>query len=100
MEFVQKSIILTLKSFQVAPSFLYAPDPKINLSFDFMFHVSTVVDRGQPGLINSSDLTSTPINLSIIQPGDYLHETNIASIVTGSYKFNSHVCVNSSILII
>ena len=87
------------KSFQVAPSFLYAPDPKINLSFDFSIsHVSTVVDRGQPGLMNSSDLTSTPINLSIIQPGDYLHETNIASIVTGSYKFNSHVCVNSSYL--
>ena len=34
----------------------------------------------------------------VTQPGDYLKETDIASIITFSYKFNAHISLNSSYL--
>lgn len=87
------------KSFQIAPSFSYTPTSKLNLNIDFSLSNShTVVDRGQPGINNDPHLNSTPISLMVTQPGDYLHETDIASIFTLSYKFNSHVSLNGSYL--
>lgn len=86
------------KSFQLAPSFSYTPNSKLSLNFDFSFsHTNTIVDRGVPGKHNG-DLFSTPITLMIAQPGDYLRETDIGSIITFSYKFNPHFSINSSYL--
>ena len=71
----------------------------MSLNLDLSFsHTNTVADRGQPGLQNNPDLKSTPIRLTVSQPGDYLRETDIASIITFSYKFNEHISFNSSYL--
>jgi iron complex outermembrane recepter protein len=83
------------KSYQIAPSFTYVPSDKIKVNFDFsVSHINTVLDRGQPGLDDNNNLQATPVNLSLSQPGNYLKETDIASILTFAYKINNRLSFN------
>lgn len=85
------------KSFQLAPSFSIIPNNKLQLNIDLsLSHTNTIADRGQPGILNDKTLVNTPVSLSVTQPGDYLKETNIASVISFSYKFNSHVSFSSA----
>jgi iron complex outermembrane receptor protein len=86
-------------SFEVAPSLTFIPNDKLQINIDFSLStIHTVLDWGQPGLENDNNLKATPISLSVSQPGDYLRETDIASIATLSYKFNDHFSFNSGFL--
>jgi len=83
------------KSYEIAPSLTFIPNDRIQVNIDFSIsHINTVLDRGQPGLDSNSNLKATPIRLSVSQPGDYLHETDIASTVTFSYKINKNLSFN------
>lgn len=87
------------KSFTAAPSVSFIPNDKLQLNLDITFtNNHTIADRGQPGLENNFTLNATPINLNITQPGDYLKETNLASILSLSYKINDHITFNSAYL--
>ena len=87
------------KAYQVAPSLSYQPNSKISLNIDFSFsHTNSIVNRGQPGLENSTDLLATPINLSLTQLGDHLHEDDLATDVLFQYKINPHITFNSGYL--
>jgi iron complex outermembrane receptor protein len=86
---------INANSYQVAPSFTFVPNDKIKVNFDFsVSHINTVLDRGQPGLDNDDNLQATPIKLSLSQPGNYLKETDIASILTFAYKINNYLSFN------
>lgn len=88
-----------LKSFQVAPSLTYVPNKKLQINVDVSFASSnTVVDRGQPGKEDSDNLLSTPIHLSLIQPSDYLKETNFSAVLSATYQFNKNLSFNTSLL--
>ncbi|HVV54120.1 MAG TPA: TonB-dependent siderophore receptor [Mucilaginibacter sp.] len=77
-------------TYMFAPAFSFDPNDKLSLNANFsVSHISTVLDRGQPGLENDHNLLSTPVSLSVIQPGDYLHETDIASIVSLNYRISA-----------
>jgi iron complex outermembrane recepter protein len=83
------------KSYQVAPSFTFIPNDKIKINFDFsLSHIHTVLDRGQPGLDGDDDLKATPVKLSLSQPGNYLKETDIASILSFTYKISNRLSFN------
>jgi iron complex outermembrane recepter protein len=83
------------KSWQVAPSLTFAPNDKIKVNVDFSIsHIRTVLDNGQPGLDSNNNLKATPTSLSMSQPGNYLKETDIASILTFSYKINKRLSFN------
>ena len=87
------------KSYELAPSVSFIPNEKIQLNVDFsLSHINTILDRGQPGFQNDFTLKSTPINLIASQPGDYLHETDVATNVLFSYKINKHINFNSGYL--
>jgi iron complex outermembrane recepter protein len=87
------------KSYQVAPSLTFIPNDKIRVNVDFsLSHINTVLNAGQPGYDSNSNLKATPIRLSVAQPGDYLHETDYASIVTFSWKINKQLSFNSGYL--
>jgi iron complex outermembrane receptor protein len=87
------------KSYQLAPSFTFIPSDKFKINVDIsLSHINTILDRGQPGFLNDTLLQSTPINLSVTQPGDYLQETDIASVVTGSYKITKNLNFNTGFL--
>ncbi len=87
------------KSFELAPSLSYIPNDRLRLNFDFSYsHTNSVLDRGQPGFDNDPSLTNTPISLSLTQPGDYLHETDIASILTASYRISKNLSFTSGYL--
>ena len=87
------------RAYELAPSLTFIPNDKIQINVDFsLSHINTILDRGQPGFLNDNNLKSTPINLSVTQPGDYLHEIDLASIITLSYKINKHVSFNSGYL--
>ena len=87
------------KSYQVAPSLSFIPNDKIQVNFDFsVSHANTILNRGQPGLDSDANLKATPINLSVSQPGDYLKETDIASILSFSNKINKKLSYNLGFL--
>jgi len=87
------------KSYQLAPSFSFIPNDRLKVNVDFsLSHVNTVLDRGQPGLLNDATLKSTPIQLSVSQPGDFLRETDFALITTASYKINKKLTFNAGFL--
>jgi iron complex outermembrane receptor protein len=54
-------------------------------------HTNTVLDRGQPGFDGDNNLLATPISFTLIQPGDYLHETDLAAISSFTYKISKNV---------
>jgi iron complex outermembrane receptor protein len=85
------------KSFQLAPSFSYIPNNKLRINFDASIsNTHSIADRGQPGLEDDKTLNATPSSLMINQPGDYLNETNISSILSLSYKLNEQITFNSA----
>ncbi len=87
------------KSFELAPSVSYIPDDKIKLNIDLSIsHINTILDRGQPGFMDDQTLRSTPVSFSVTQPGDYLHETDIASNATLYYKITKNLTFNSGYL--
>ena len=87
------------KAYQVAPSFSFIPNERLSLNLDFsLSHINTILDRGQPGILGDANLLSTPIKLNVTQPGDYLHETDIASIASFSYKINDRLSYNMGYL--
>ena len=87
------------QSYELAPSLSFVPNDKLRLNIDFsVSHINTVLDRGQPGPEDAQNLRETPISLNISQPGDYLHETDLASIASLSYRFNKKLTFNSGYL--
>jgi len=90
---------LQTKSFELAPSFTYIPSDKVQINLDFSIsNIHTVLDWGQPGFEENNHLRLTPISLTASQPGDHLHETDIASILTLSYKISKRLTLNSGFL--
>ncbi len=87
------------KAYEVAPSLSFIPNDKFKINVDFsLSHINTVLDRGQPGYQDDATLKSTPIKLSLVQKGDYLHETDIASNITLAYKLNDRLSFNGGYL--
>jgi len=83
------------KSYQVAPSLTFVPNDKIKINFDFSIsHVNTELDNGQPGLDSNDNLKATPVSLTVSQPGNYLQETDITSILTFAYKISKRLSFN------
>lgn len=80
------------KSYQIAPSLSFVPNERLKFNFDFSYaKTNSVVDRGQPGLEDNTSLTSTPISLSLTQPGDYLHQSSYTSIFSASYQLTKNL---------
>lgn len=88
-----------LKSYQLAPSFSFIPSNKFQVNLDVSIaHTDGVLDQGQPAFKGEMGLSSTPINLSIIQPNDYLKETGLSTVLSATYQFNSHLSFNTGLL--
>ncbi|WP_375782346.1 TonB-dependent siderophore receptor [Mucilaginibacter gotjawali] len=80
------------KSYELAPSFSFIPNDKFRVNFNFsVSNIHTVLNQGQPGYEEDNNLNSTPINLTLTQPGDYLRETDVASVISASYKINKNL---------
>jgi iron complex outermembrane receptor protein len=87
------------KSYELAPSFTFVPNDRLKVNVNFSIsNIHTVLDQGQPGYEEDNNLLSTPINLTLSQPGDYLHETDIASIVSGTYKITKNLTFSTGYL--
>jgi iron complex outermembrane receptor protein len=87
------------KAYELAPSFSFIPNDKFRVNIDFsVSNIHTALNQGQPGYEGDNDLNSTPINLTLTQPGDYLHETDIASVISASYKISKNLTFNTGYL--
>ena len=87
------------KSYELAPSFTFIPSDKFKMNVNFsLSHINTVLNQGQPGFEENNNLNLTPINLTLGQPGDYFHETDIASIISASYKISKNFSFNAGYL--
>lgn len=87
------------KSYEIAPSLSFIPNDRFRVNLDFSIsHINTVLDRGQPAFEGDATLKSTPISLTLAQPGDYLHETDVATNITASYKISKNLTFSSGYL--
>ncbi len=85
------------ESVLVAPSVSFLPSDRTRVNLDLVFsHVDTKLDRGQPIFNESDDLTSTPIEFSLSQPGDYMENTNFHVTASLTHEFTDRLTVNSS----
>jgi iron complex outermembrane recepter protein len=87
------------KSYQVAPSFAFTPSKNLQINVDFsLCQVNTILNRGQPGLESGNVLYATPINITVSQPGDYLHQQDLASMVSIAWKISDKWSFHSAYL--
>ncbi len=87
------------KSFEIAPSFSYIPNQKLQFNADFFVqHTDTKADRGQPGILNNNKLDNTALSLSVVQPDDYLRETDASAILSLTYRVHPNLTFNSAAL--
>ncbi|MGZ3944262.1 MAG: TonB-dependent siderophore receptor [Mucilaginibacter sp.] len=86
-------------TYQIAPSFSYIPNDRLQFNINLsVSHINTVLDRGQPGFDGDNNLLATPISLSLVQPGDYLRETDIATVASFTYKISNNLGFYSGFL--
>jgi iron complex outermembrane recepter protein len=87
------------KAFQFAPSLSFVPCKNVQVNLDFSYsQISTVLNRGQPGLESGNNLYGTPASISVTQPGDFLHEKDLASMINVVWKINSKLSFHSAFL--
>jgi len=85
------------ESILVAPSVSFLPSDRTRVNLDLVFsHVDTKLDRGQPIFNQSDDLTSTPIEFALSQPGDYMRNTNVHVTASLTHEFSDRLTFNSS----
>jgi len=85
------------ESILVAPSVSFIPSDRTRVNLDLVFsHVDTKLDRGQPIFNESDDLTSTPIEFSLSQPGDYMRNTNFHVTASLTHDFTDRLSFSSS----
>ncbi len=87
------------KAYQVAPSFTFAPYKDLSVNVDFsLSQVNTVLNRGQPGLEDDNNLFAAPSNLTVIQPGDYLKQMDLASMISIVWNINEELSFHTAYL--
>ncbi|HVZ57475.1 MAG TPA: TonB-dependent receptor [Chitinophagaceae bacterium] len=87
------------RSYQVAPSFLFRPSPRVTFQADLSYsHVATQLDRGQPGFRDSLDPRLTPVSLNVSRPGDYLHESDLSADLLVTVRILPHLQFHSGYL--
>ncbi|MFB6279181.1 MAG: TonB-dependent siderophore receptor [Salinibacter sp.] len=85
------------ESILVAPSVSFIPSDRTRVNLDLVFsHVNTKLDRGQPIFNETDDLTSTPIEFSLSQPGDYMRNTNFHVTASLTHDFTDWLSFSSS----
>jgi len=87
------------KSFLIAPSVSFIPNRKTKVNIDLVYSQNeTRLDRGQPIFNQSQDLTSTPVDFSLSQPGDFLDITDFYVTASLNHKFSENLSLNLSYL--
>ncbi len=85
------------KAFQIAPSFAFNPNKNLQISLDFsLSDINTILDRGQPGLKDDNNLYATPVSLSVSQPGDYLKEKDLSSLISLTWNLSDQLSFHSA----
>ncbi len=83
------------KTLVVAPSISYVPNDKTRINFDLNYQdINTVLDRGRTGVQGSQDLTATPINFNLNQPGDFLRPRVFSAALSWSQKLTDKLSAN------
>jgi iron complex outermembrane recepter protein len=87
------------KAFQAAPSFSFIPNKNLQINLDFSYsQVNTILNRGQPGLEFGNNLFGTSASISVTQPGDYLHENDLSSMISVAWKINPKLTFHTAFL--
>ena len=86
-------------SYLVAPSISFLPSEKTRVNADLVYsRREGKLDRGQAIFNQSDDLTSTPIDFSLSQPGDFQNTTDLYLTLSLRHAFTDWLTFNSSYL--
>ena len=86
-------------SYLVAPSVSFLPSERTRVNADLVYaRRDGTLDRGQAIFFGSTDLTSTPIDFSLSQPGDFMATTDVYLTLSLQHAFTDWLTFNSSYL--
>jgi iron complex outermembrane receptor protein len=87
------------ESYIVAPSISFLPSEDTRVNADLVYsRREGKLDRGQAIFNQSDDLTSTPIDFSLSQPGDFQNTTDLYLTLSLRHAFTDWLTFNSSYL--
>ncbi|PSQ88700.1 MAG: TonB-dependent siderophore receptor [Bacteroidetes bacterium QS_8_64_10] len=87
------------ESYLVAPSISFLPGEDTRVNADLVYsRREGRLDRGQAIFFGSTDLTSTPIDFSLSQPGDFQNITDLYLTLSLRHNFTNWLTFNSSYL--
>jgi iron complex outermembrane receptor protein len=85
------------KAIQLAPSFTFTPAKNLQVNLDFSYsNINTILYRGQPGLGGSNNLHATSTSLSLTQPGDYLKQKDLSSMISVAWNITNRLTFHSA----
>lgn len=85
------------ESYLIAPSVSFIPSERTRVNVDLVYSdLDSRLDRGQPIFNESDDLTSTPVEFSLSQPGDYMRNTDFHVTASLSHEVTDWLQLNSS----
>lgn len=87
------------ETYLIAPSVSFLPNERTRVNVDLVYSYNkTRLDRGQPIFNESTDLTSTPVEFSLSQPGDYMNITDFYMTASLNHEFSENLSLNVSYL--
>ena len=89
--------LITHETAVVAPSISFLPREGTRINFDLMYsNINTLLDRGRPIFENDNRLESTPINVNLNKPGDFLKQENLAMTLSFHQQLTPSTSINVS----
>jgi iron complex outermembrane receptor protein len=87
------------ETYLIAPSISFLPSEQTRVHADLVYsRREGTLDRGQPIFNQSDNLTSTPIDFSLSQPGDFQNTTDLYLTLSLRHAFTGWLTFNSSYL--
>lgn len=87
------------ESYLIAPSVSFLPSDRTRVNADLVYsYRDGKLDRGQAIFFGNTDLTSTPIDFSLSQPGDYQTTSDFYLTLSLRHAFTNWLTFNSSYL--
>ncbi|MEM8969371.1 MAG: TonB-dependent receptor [Bacteroidota bacterium] len=81
----------------VAPSISFLPRDGTRVNFDLVYsNINTLLDRGRPIFQNDNSLTSTPIDINLNKPGDFLKQQNLSMTLSLNQQLTPTTSINVS----
>lgn len=87
--------MVNFRTLAIAPSISYVPNEKTRINFDLNYQdINTILDRGRTVFQGEQNLTATPVNFNLSQPGDFLRPRQFSASLSWTQKLSEKLNLN------